>query len=63
MCRVHSSPIAAVFRNILLVVFPEGSELMYRFLQAFVLKLVGLELACICKMKRIDQEYVNLSSG
>jgi len=54
LCRVHSSPNAAVCRNILLVVFSEGVELMYRFLQAFVLKLVGLELARICKTKLID---------
>ena len=63
LCRVHSSPNAAVFRNILLVVFPEGGELMNRFLRAFVLKSVGLELACICKIKIIDKEYVNVSSG
>ena len=37
---------------------------MYRFLQAFVLKLmlVGLEHVYICKIKRIDKEYVNVSS-
>jgi len=63
LCRVHSSPNTAVFRNTLLVVFPEGGELMYRFLRAFVLKLVGLELACKCKIKMINEEYVNVSSG
>jgi len=37
---------------------------MYRFLQAFVLKLmlVGLEHVYTCKIKRIDKEYVNVSS-
>jgi len=45
LCRVHSSPNAVVFRNILLVVLPGGGGLMYQFLQAFILKLmlVGLE--------------------
>jgi len=64
LCRVHSSPNIVVFRNILLVVFPEGGELMYRFLRAFVLKLmlIGLEHVYICKIKRIDKEYVNVSS-
>jgi len=56
-------PTLSSFRNILLVVFLVGGELMYRFLRAFLLRLVGLELACICKRKMIDKEYVNVSSG
>jgi len=65
LCRVHSSPNAVVIRNILPVVLRGGGELLYRFIRTFVLKfmLVGLELVYICKVKRIDKEYVNVSSG
>ena len=65
LCRVYSSPNVVVFRNLLLVVFLGGGELMYRFLRAIVLKLmlVGLELACIRKIKRIDKDYVDVSSS
>ena len=64
LCRVHSSPNVVVICNILLVVFPE-EELMYQFLRAFVLKLMlaGLKHVYISKIKRIDKEYVNVSSG
>ena len=65
LCRADSSPNAVVIRNILSVVLPGGGELMYRFLRTFVLKLmlVGLEHVYICKIKRIDKEYVHVSSG
>jgi len=38
---------------------------MYRFIRTFVLKLmlVGLEHVYICKVQRIDKEYLNVSSG